>query len=97
MLSYALEGEERVVSLPLATRGIFRRGDVSKEWWRALEAIFPAHVVDAILSNEAIRPEAYRDVVVLFADSLSEAQSLPGSPRAISRGSRNSGFVMKVF
>ena len=29
-------------------------------------------------------------------DSLSEAQSLPGSPRAISRGNRNSSFVMKV-
>ena len=34
----------------------------------ALEPIFPAHVVDAILSNQSIHPEAYRDVVVLFAD-----------------------------
>ena len=34
----------------------------------ALDPIFPQQVVDSILSKESIRPEAYRDVVVLFAD-----------------------------
>lgn len=35
---------------------------------RALEPIFPIQVVESILSKENIRSEAYRDVVVLFAD-----------------------------